>query len=432
MPNRTSRSALAATLGLALAGMAGPAWASGFAIFEQGARGMGFAGAYAAQTDDPSAIFHNAAGLAFLKGNQLYFGATLIAPKSDFNGAAPYPGSTVTEKGDAGLIVPPAFDLSHQVSGRLVVGFGVHVPYGLRTRWANRDTTYTGRFISKTASLQSLSFNPTVAYKLADRLAIGGGVDIRLSSLELDRNVPVIDPFTNTVKDAAAVVLKSNHALGWGFDVGVLAKPIENLSVGVSYRHKIKTDFSGSGDFQLLSTGNAQLDAAVALRVPSGSVPVSTSIEFPSIVELGANYKWNDWILAADVDFQQWSSFSSLPINFENRPDLSSVVEENYKNSRIYRVGLERRVNDSWDVRGGYYFDQNPEPAESVSPLLPDADRHCAAFGATFRHGRFHVDVADWVLFFKQRSTEGVNRDNYNGTYKNSANLFAVSLGLSF
>src|SRR5229473_4646215 len=101
---RTSMSrrcrALPAALALAASMGPAPARAAGFAIFEQGARGMGFAGAFTAQANDPSAIFHNAAGIAFLKGNQLYFGGTLIHPSSTFTGADPFPGSTVTEKAD--------------------------------------------------------------------------------------------------------------------------------------------------------------------------------------------------------------------------------------------------------------------------------------------------------------------------------------------
>src|SRR5436305_9873002 len=85
-----------------------PARAAGFAIFEQGARGMGFAGAYTAQASDPSAIFHNAAGIAFLKGKQFYFGGTLVHPTFTFTGDDPFPGSSVTEKGDVGALVPPA------------------------------------------------------------------------------------------------------------------------------------------------------------------------------------------------------------------------------------------------------------------------------------------------------------------------------------
>jgi len=422
--------ALAALVGPALAPSA--LHAAGFAIFEQGARGMGFAGAYSAQTSDPSAIFHNAAGIAFLKGNHLYLGGTLIAPSSDFTGDSPYPGAGVTEKGDAGIIVPPAADYSHQLSERFVVGIGLHVPYGLRTRWTNRETTYTGRFISKEAEVRSISINPTLAYKLADRLAVGGGLDIRLSSVSLKRNAAAVDPFTFGVRDVAAVDLQGDRATDLGFNLGILAKPTEALAIGASYRHKVAVDFSGAATFTLLPTGNPQLDGAVAARLPSGDLPVTTRIEFPSIVELGMSYDFGDWTVAADVDFQQWSSFDRLPLSFEGRPDLSTVVEEDYENSRIYRVGIERRIGENWAVRGGYYFDETPSPAASVSPLLPDADRHGLALGFSYRAGSWSVDVANWYLIFKQRSTEGVNRDNYNGTYDNSAELFAVSVGKRF
>jgi len=70
MRHSSGRSAplVAGLCAAAFIGFAPPAAsAAGFAIFEQGARGMGFAGAFTAQSD-PSAIFHNAAGIAFLTG----------------------------------------------------------------------------------------------------------------------------------------------------------------------------------------------------------------------------------------------------------------------------------------------------------------------------------------------------------------------------
>lgn len=409
-----------------------PARAAGFAIFEQGARSMGFAGAYTAQTVDPAAIFFNAAGIAFLKDRHVALGGTLIHPSSDFTGANPFPGQSVTEKGDAGFIIPPAFDYTQQISENLVIGLGVHLPYGLRTSWENRDTTYSGRFLSKRAEVKNYSINPTVAYKLADRLSVGAGLDFRLSSVSLDRNAPVVNPFTQKVVDGASIALESNTNKGWGFNLGILAKPTDDLSLGASYRHKVKVDYTGNATFALIPTGNSQLDGAIALRLPSGATPVTTSIEFPAIIALGFAYDWNDWTLAADVNFHRWSSFGSLPLTFSDHPELSTVVIENYVNTTIYRVGVQRRLNDTWTLRGGYFHDETPSPPESVSPLLPDANRHGAAVGLTYNTGSWQIDVAYWHLFFAERSTEGVNRDNYNGTYKNKADLLAVSVGRRF
>ncbi|MBI3932467.1 MAG: outer membrane protein transport protein [Acidobacteria bacterium] len=405
--------------------------AAGFALWEQGARSMGFAGAFTAQASDPSAIFHNVAGIAFLKGKQVHLGGALIAPRSSFAGADPFPGGTVTEKGDAGLIVPPVADYSHQLTERLVVGVGFHVPFGLKTQWQDPEG-FTGRFISKRAELQGFSVNPVVAYKLADRLAVGGGVDLRFASVELQRNVAAINPFTLKAVDVAAVTLASKTNRGIGFNVGLLAKPSESISFGVSYRHKVKIDFDGTSTFTLLPTGNGQLDVLVARSLPSGAIPVATSVEFPGILSGGVAYTRGDWTVEGDVNWYQWSSFDELPLTFEGRPDLSGVIEEHYEDSFQYRLGIERRLTDRWTVRGGYFFDETPTPTASVGPLLPDANRHGVAVGGSWQKGRFRVDVANWYLFFQDRSTDGLNRDNYNGIYESSAELFAVSIGYGF
>ena len=72
---------------------AGPAFGAGFGIFEQGSKAMGMAGAFTAQADDPSMLWHNAGGLAFVDDSAGSLGVTWIhSTKADFQGASPYPG----------------------------------------------------------------------------------------------------------------------------------------------------------------------------------------------------------------------------------------------------------------------------------------------------------------------------------------------------
>ncbi|HEU0108447.1 MAG TPA: outer membrane protein transport protein [Vicinamibacteria bacterium] len=426
----TSTRALAAALAACILGPA-PAHAAGFAIFEQGARGMGFAGAFTAQANDPSAIFHNAAGIAFLKGKQFYLGGTLIHPSSTFTGADPFPGASVTEKGDTGLVVPPAAYYTQPFTEQLVFGIGLHTPFGLTTSWASPDT-FSGRFLSERAELKGFSINPTIAYKLADRFAVGGGLDIRLSSVSLQRRVPVVNPFTQRAVDGASVDLSSNTDVGFGFNVGALAKISDSLSAGVHYRHQVKATYQGTANFTQIRTGNAQLDTALTARLPQGSQALTTSIVFPGMFMGGVAYTAGDWTFEVDADWYQWSKFSQLNLIFTDRPDLTQSIVEDYKNSWQYRMGLERRLNETWAVRGGYFFDQSPAPAASISPLLPDADRNGFALGGTWKTGRFHADAAMWVLLSPARSTEGINRDDFNGTYKSHAVTLGIFLGYSF
>jgi long-chain fatty acid transport protein len=409
-----------------------PAHAAGFALFEQGAKGLGFAGAFTAQASDPSAIFHNAAGLAFLTGTQAYAGGTLVAPNSDFTGAAPFPGPGVTEESNSGIAFPPALYVSHALGGGLAVGLGINVPFGLTSAWSDPDR-FTGRYISTNAELRGFSINPTVAYRVNDRFAVGGGLDVRLSSVKLERRVPVVNPFTQQPFDAADVTLESDTATGVGFDVGLLVKPTSGLSVGLSYRHKVAVDFTGDATFQLLSSGNAQLDQRVAQLIPQGALPISTRIEFPALASLGVAQRWEKWTIEADVNWYGWSSFDRLPLTFDTEPDLSETIVEEYDDSFQFRVGVQRTLSDTFALRGGYFHDQSPAPAASVSPLLPDADRNGFALGLGWDPaGPLHLDAGTWIVLSPDRSTEGVNRDGYDGTYKSHAVTFGVSIGYQF
>ena len=89
--SRWSR-ALVVPFTLAVLTAPAPLRAAGFALFEHGGKGMGFAGAFTAQASDPSAIFHNPAGIAFLHGKQIYLGGTGVMPTWQFEGANPFPG----------------------------------------------------------------------------------------------------------------------------------------------------------------------------------------------------------------------------------------------------------------------------------------------------------------------------------------------------
>jgi long-chain fatty acid transport protein len=423
--------AAAALCTLALSLVPLPLRAAGFALFEHGAKGMGFAGAFTAQASDPSAIFHNPAGIAFLRGKQFYLGDTAVMPKWSFEGANPFPGAGVSESGATNVLLPPAAYYTQAFSPRVAFGIGVFVPFGLKTEWANPEQ-FSGRYISQKASLGGFAVNPTVAVKLADRLAVGAGLDVRLSTVTLDRHVPVINPFTQKPVDAAAEQLDAGTNVGIGFDVGVLAKVSDSISVGASYRHQVKVDYTGTASFTPIPTGNAQLDARVQSVLPSQSLALNSSITFPAFASGGVAYHRGDWVFEADVNWYRWSSFTAIPVTFPDRPDLSGAITEDYSNSFQYRFGLEKTLNDAWTVRGGYFWDETPAPPASVSPLLPDADRNGFCLGGTWKSGSLRLDAASWFVLARDRSTAGLSRDRFEGTYKSHAFTLGVFLGYSF
>jgi long-chain fatty acid transport protein len=423
--------ACATAAAAAIAFIPAPAHAGGFALFEQGARSMGFAGAFTAQASDPSAIFYNAAGIAFLKGRQLSVGGAFEKPRTTFTGSDPFPGAGVTERTEALSLLPPAVYYTHQFSERLVLGAGLTRPFGVRTRW-ERPETFSGRFLAQRTEIDAYSINPTAAYRVADRLAVGIGVDVRLSTVALRRRYPGLHPVTGAVVDAASARVDVRRDTAVGFNVGVLARPIENLSVGAQYRHGVTHNYQGEAEFSLLPTGSPALDAAVAAVIPAGAVPVRTSIRFPAVIDTGAAYQWGDWTFAGDVGFSMWSRFRQIALDFEGREDLREVVVQDYADSLQIRVGAERRLGTTWAVRGGYLFDDSPAPAASLSPLLFDADRHAFTLGGSWQQGSWRIDAAGGLVRSKARSTGGASRDGYDGTYKTRAVTAGLSLGYVF
>ncbi|MBI2836782.1 MAG: outer membrane protein transport protein [Acidobacteria bacterium] len=423
---------LAAGLSAALPALAG---AAGFGIFEAGAKATGMSGAFTATADDPSAMFYNPAGLAFQSGSRLMTGGTLIAPSSDFKGANPFPGSSVSESQEKNLFFPPGMYYARSLTDKLTFGIGAFTDFGLATEWSD-PKTYSGRYLSTKAELKSISFQPTVAYKLSDQFGVGVGIEMRRSMVKLARHQPFLNPFNNQVLDVATIDMESDWKMGVGFSVGVLAKPKENWSVGFSYRHSIKIDYEGTGTFTLNPTGSPALDALLKTKLPLGEHPISTSIEYPNMASFGlATTAIDKWTIELDVNWTGWSTFDVLELKFEDL-NLVQEIPEEYEDVFNYRIGVERRMSEKMALRGGYIFDPSPQPVQGVGPLLPDSDRHGINIGIGYTMGKWTLDVANLFLFFEERSTvvdgDPKNRDGYDGTYSTFADLLSFSLSRKF
>ena len=423
---RSAAWALAFVVGVLVAGSV---HAAGFGLFEQGSKAMGMAGAFTAQADDPSAMFHNAAGLAFQRESRIMGGITYITSESgEFRGAAPYPGPNATgELEPLSEFLPHAYYV-RPIGQTATFAIGTYAPFGLTTEWKNK-TTFSGRYLSVLASLRVVGLYPTFAWQATPRFGIGIGAIARVSDVKLERYIPQVNPFTRRVVDVANVKLDSDFDYGYGFNFGILHKWSDAFSWGLSYRSSIKVEYSGDAQFTQISTGNAQFDALIARALPFGSpIPVETAIKFPDIASFGMAYRFSpSFIVEADVNWTGWSSFSTLPLTFPNNPTLSSTVEENWNDAYNYRIGCNWATSATSEWRFGFVYDETPQPKEAMGPLLPDANRTGYTFGYGHKGGKFNTDIAFMYLPFENRST-AVNHDNFNGSYKNTAYLLGATL----
>ena len=410
-----------------------PVYGAGFSIFEQGSRAMGRSGAFTATADDPSAVFFNPAGLAFQHGLRVYLGGTTIIPSADFEGAEPFPGTGVTETMKSSIFFPPHVYLAYDVLDGITLGLGVFSDFGLTTEWDN-PATFTGRYISTKTTLHSLTLNPAVGFKVSDRFALGVGLNVRSTSVELNRYVPFFDPFEFKVIDAATVKLSSDTKWTFGFNAGLLYKVTDTLRIGFSYRHHQSADLTGDAGFNIFSTGNPELDAALAAALPAQPIPVKTTVRYPKVLSFGvALDPWETWEVEVNVNWMEWSRFDRLDLTFPDNPDFDQTLREDWDDAFSIRIGVEKTVNDRWTVRGGFIYDQTPQPSQTATPILPDADRFAVNLGVSIHvTERWTVDLAEMLLFFKNRTTGADNDRGYSGTYTNFTNLAGISIGYSF
>ena len=157
------------------------AFAGAFRIFDQSASATAQGGAFAAQADDPSAIFFNPAGLTQLRGIQTSFGVMLIGGHTTYTSPT---GATTRGDFDGSIAVPPPInvyfsanlkDLGFSALGDLSAGLGIVSPFGILYRYPDDGPFSTA--VTKQA-LPLIDIKPTLAYKLSDQLSVGVGADI--------------------------------------------------------------------------------------------------------------------------------------------------------------------------------------------------------------------------------------------------------------
>jgi len=442
-----------AALCLALAGSRQAA-AQGYGVYEQSACEMARSGAaVAAPCDDGSAIFFNPAAIAIQRdGSRLSAGATLIGPRGDFTGFGGLVNGTMKDT----WVPAPAAYYTTPLGDRLALGVGVFVPFGLTIEW---PVDFAGRFVSYKTVLQAPYVQPTIAYKINDRVSIGGGPDFVFSNLELNQRVdlaaqqlvpgitfaqlgvPLGTDFAN-FKISGSDFSLAGH-------VGILVKANDKLSFGGRYlsRHTIKRD-----DLTLESTqvptglrtpiplpgipAGTPVDTLLASQFAPGarlsSQSAATSLTVPDMFVAGVAVKPAAHLeLLVDYQFTTWSVFENLQFTTEH--GLNETVVKNYRDTSGIRIGIDYGVNDRVALRGGFLAHQAAAPDGSVTPDLPEGARteYTAGLGARLNN-RFGVDFAYQYINQEDRNGRVLLTGPDTGTYAFHANLFGATVNFRF
>lgn len=436
MPRLTPLALALATLLGTLASVT--AHASGFALIEQNASGLGNAYAgQAASAQDASTTYFNPAGLTEIEGRQMVMVGNLILPsakfKNDNSRNAMLQTSPGGNGGDAGgLAFVPNFYYAMDIRPNLKFGLAMSAPFGLKTEY---EDDWAGRFQAVTSDLKTFNINPSLGYKLSDSLSLGVGLDLMMIKAELtsmtnySAGIYQATSGATTLPNLSGLGTVKGDDWGYGANFGLLYAPAKDTRIGFSYRSEVSATLEGTARF-------AGQPPGLALNTP-----VTADVTLPASASLSLFKTISPQIdLLADASWTGWSSFEDLTVERTNGSTLTSTYE-NWHDTMRYSVGMNFRQNDRLTWRAGIAFDESPVPNAQRTPRIPDEDRTWLAVGMQYKlNDKSRIDAGYAHLFVEDASIhsgESVAPGVYpygqlNGKYANKVDILSVQYTRNF
>lgn len=392
--------------------------AGGFQINLQGQKqtGMGHAGTGLCM--DNATILFNPGAMSFLDSLRGFtLGASFIMPRTTY--LEPYPGTyTSNIEKNTGTPITLYAVYKFKKTAKWNVGLGVYNPFGSKVQWPD---DWKGQFLIREIDLKTFFIQPTVSYKLNDKIGLGVGFVYATGTFALRKGVPIQDTLGNYGEGTL-----NGKASGYGFNAGIYFKANEKLSIGFDYRSQVNVSVDG---------GSAEFTVPSSVSNYFPTTTFSTGLSLPQVATLGLGYKFNSKLtMALDVNFIGWKSYDSLIIDFADNTDKLKDIHSarEYQNSYIFRLGAQYELNGKWSARLGAYYDMSPVKAGYLTPETPDADKIGITAGATFKvTKKIFVDAS--LLYIEGLKRTDTNLETqFGGTYKSKAVVPGIAISYVF
>lgn len=439
MTNSNSMKMIPAVL---LVAFSGAASASGFQLTEQNASGLGNAYAgQAAVAENASTIFFNPAGMTQLQAREVSGGLSAIGPSFEFDDRGSKVGTPASGGTTGGLMgtgdggnaggwgfVPNGY-LSWALSKDLYVGIGVGAPFGLNTEY---DKPWVGAAQSTMFDVKTYNVNPSIAYRVNDKVSLGFGVNWQRVEATYERQVAV------TSATAAAAPLKLTlDDDAWGWNIGALFTLSPSTKVGVSYRSAM----------QYHTSGKIKVSGPLA---NFGSSDAEADIKLPDTFSLAVAQQLSDkWQMLGDVTWTGWSSIPKVDIYRASNTVINAgpstrdgaiaqTLDTEFQDTWRVGLGATYKYNDAWKLKFGTAYDQTPVKGASTRlTSMPDNDRVWFSFGTQWTPSKTStLDLGMTYVYVKDSKIDNdqtkYGRGHVTGDYSADIWIFGAQYSMAF
>ncbi len=410
---------------------AASALASGWRIPEQSVNSTALSAAYVANAHGADAAYFNPANMSFeadkenwlLEVDAMYIHLTSI----EFTHLTTAALNGDTKKEDFLL---PLFHLVSPEFSNMRFGLSFTVPGGLSKRWADPYQGATaGEF-----SLEVLELNPTLSYKLHDKVSIAGGVRAVYSSGRVSNDVsaafiPATLPGVTSLSREM-----TGDSIDEGYNLALTVKPMDNLSTSITWRSRVDLSLEAD-ELTLRSTG---LIPALTDQLYTGGATVT--VPLPEVLTVAAAYTINNTTIEISWDRTFWSDYKQLDFDYDAAIGQHSILQavfdppqaRDYNDADAFRIGVTHKMlEDRLTLMAGFAIDETPVPDHTLGFELPDSDAKIYSVGCKYQiNDQYELGLAYLYDDKEERQLKLDDGNTIYGDFKNAA-AHMVTIGLN-
>jgi long-chain fatty acid transport protein len=329
-----------------------------------------------------AAVYYNPAGLAKVTSNEVRAGVYVIDPDIEFTSDA---GRKVDEQSDA--FYQPHVFAAVPLRGGLTLGAGVYSPFGQSTDWS--PTSGFGG-LATFNEIRYITGAVALGWNINPQLSVGAGLQWNRAEIDLNRLTAiapgVITSFGYKGRDDAA-----------SGNIGIQWSPAPGHIIGAHYQTKTSFSFGGT----------AALTGVI-------SQPGAVDWVFPDNIAVG--WQWAcapNWQVEVSYDWTNWNRVNTLQLQ---AGPLSTAVPLEWKSSAYYGVGASYQLDSRWSFAAGYNYSENSVPDATLSPSLPDVNRHLLSAGVFWNTGSWEIHLVGQRGLPADRRRSGPAPDGLGGS----------------
>ena len=298
--------------------------------------------------------------------------------------------SDPTDDGRGHSVLPSAGAFhAHQITDKLHLGIALGAAGGSSLDYGSN---WAGSALLEDITLTAMQINPALSYQVNDQLAIGAGVQLGWAAFQ---------------QTTSMLTAKQDTDWAYGYNLGVMYTPTEQLKLGLSYRSKLEHEF------------NNEVKGPIG-----GDRSLATDVALPEIVDVSASYAVNERLdLLTSVQLHRWSAWDETVLDFGAAGGVP--IKRDWDDVWKLAVGADYQLNSDWRLKAGFSYESSPQDDPSMQWVdVPVGEQYRYSVGASTYWDDILIDVFYEYADFGSVEME---RAGVDGTFDGRIHFVGIS-----